>query len=151
MIAWRISSPDRANLGGEESREKGGRWHRPGRPLVYCSSSCALATLEFLAHLDGEAPDDLVAMQIDIPDVLRVDERGVHELPPDWREPEHPACQNAGEQWLDTSHAERAAVLRVPSAVVPLEWNYLLDPAHPDFARIRLADAKGYALDERVA
>lgn len=149
MIAWRISSPDRATLDGEETRKTGGRWHCPGRPLVYAASTCALATLEFLAHLDG-APGPLVAMRIDVPDGLRIDEQAVDELPDDWRTPEHPACRASGQRWLDRSPEHRAAILRVPSAVVPLECNYVIDPAHPDFARVQMQEAVDYTLDARV-
>src|SRR5688500_16590089 len=90
MIVWRISSPDRVALDGEESREKGGRWHHAGRPLVYGASSCALATLEFLAHLDGDEPGTLVALRIEVPDDLRIDEQPAQSLPADWRTPQHP-------------------------------------------------------------
>jgi RES domain-containing protein len=150
MLAWRITVPSRVALDGEESRDKGGRWHCPGRPLVYAASSCALATLEFLAHLDGASPDDLVAMRIHIPDDLKVDELEAHALPPDWRTPEHPECRGVGQRWLERPPESRAAVLRVPSAVVPLESNLLIDPAHPDTRAIRVAEVHDYRLDARV-
>lgn len=150
MDAWRITVPSRVALDGEESRDKGGRWHHPGRPLVYAASSCALATLEFLAHLDDASPDDLVAMRIVIPDELRIDEMEAHVLPPDWRTPEHPDCRTLGQRWLEQAPAARAAVLRVPSAVVPLESNLLIDPSHPDVGAIRVAEVNEYRLDARV-
>ena len=150
MIAWRITEPSRVALDGEESKAKGGRWHCAGRPLVYAASSCALATLEFLAHLEDDSPHDLVAMRIEIPDELRVDEVEAHALPADWRTPEHPDCRACGQRWLERPVERRAAVLRVPSAVVPLESNLLIDPAHPDARAIRVAEVHDYKLDARV-
>ena len=150
MIAWRITTPSRVTLDGEESRDSGGRWHEPGRPLVYAATSCALATLEFLAHLDGPPESRLVAMHILLPDELQVDRMPVDALPPDWRTPQHPECRTLGQQWLERPHGERAAVMEVPSSVVPLERNILIDPTHPDAARIRVQDVHDYALDARV-
>ncbi len=89
-------------------------------------------------------------MQISIPDDLRIDTHDAEALPDDWRAPEHPACRALGQRWLDLPVASRAAVMRVPSAVVPFECNYLIDPAHPDFARVRLLETADYTLDERV-
>ena len=150
MFAWRITTPSRVTLDGEESRDSGGRWHEPGRPLVYASTSCALATLEFLAHLDGKPASGLVAMHIHIPDGLRIDCMPVESLPADWRTPEHPECRALGQRWLQRPHASRAAVLEVPSAVVPLERNILIDPTHPDAAAVCVHDVSDYALDARV-
>jgi RES domain-containing protein len=150
MFAWRITNASRVTLDGEESRDSGGRWHEPGRPLVYASTSCALATLEFLAHLDGDPADELVAMQIHIPEELGDDHLPQDALPPDWRTPQHPDCCAMGERWLRRPHDDRAAVMKVPSAVVPLEFNVLIDPTHPDAAAIRVHEVHPYALDARV-
>jgi RES domain-containing protein len=150
MIAWRITTASRVALDGEESRENGGRWHEAGRPLVYAAASCALATLEFLAHLDGGPSDKLVAMHILIPDELRIDTMPPESLPPDWRTPRHPDCRACGQRWLERPHSDRGAVLQVPSAVVPLEFNVLIDPTHPDAAAIAVHRVHDYALDSRL-
>ncbi|MES2523815.1 MAG: RES family NAD+ phosphorylase [Gemmatimonadota bacterium] len=150
MKAWRITTPGQVSLDGEESKAKGGRWHRAGRPLVYAATSGALATLEFLAHRNGDTPPDLVAMAIDIPDGIRTDQLSTDALPDDWRTPNHPECCAIGEQWLSGPAEARGAVLRVPSAVVPFEENLLIDPAHPDAREIVVAAVEEYRLDQRV-
>jgi RES domain-containing protein len=146
---WRISGAGRVALDGEETRKEGGRWHRPGRPLVYTASSCALAVAEFLAHLDGD-PGTLVALEIEIPDDLRRDCIDVSHLPDDWRTPRHEHCCRSGEEWLSRSAEQRGALLLVPSAVVPLEQNVVIDPWHPDATRISIRHVHDYELDERL-
>ena len=89
-------------------------------------------------------------MHIEIPDGIAVDEMPVDALPPDWRTPRHPECCSLGQRWLQRPHSARGAVLQVPSAVVPMELNLLIDPTHPDAAAIRLREVHDYALDARV-
>ena len=71
---------------------------------------------------------DLVAFEIDIPDTLEIESVALADLPKDWRLPGHPGCRAIGDTWLAE---ERTAVLRVPSAVVPEELNYIINPRHP--------------------
>lgn len=149
MRAWRISATGRAVLDGEESRKDGGRWHRPGRPLVYAASSCALALAEFLAHLDDD-PGTLQAIEIHVPDDLRLDCIESSMLPPDWRTPRHEGCCRSGEDWLSRPFDDRGAVLLVPSAVVPLEQNVVIDPWHPEISRIVIQAVHEFQLDDRL-
>ena len=149
MKAWRISGTGRTVLDGEETREEGGRWHRAGRPLVYTATSCALALAEFIAHLDGD-PGTLVALEIDVPDDLRRDCIDQSALPADWRTPRHEQCCRSGEDWLARHPSERGAVLMVPSAVVPLEQNVIIDPWHPDASRVSILQVHDFELDERL-
>jgi RES domain-containing protein len=147
--AWRIDGTGRGALDGEESRDDGGRWHRPGRPLVYAASSCALALAEFLVHLKEET-GTLQALEIDVPDDLRFDYIRADSLPEDWRTPRHEACCDSGEQWLATPFEKRGAILLVPSAVVPLELNVIVDPWHPDAARVSIVETHAFPLDDRL-
>jgi len=71
-----------------------------------------------------------------------------HELPPEWRRhPPRAATQRIGDDWADQ---ERSAILRVPGAIVPEEFNYLLNPAHPDFPRIDIGAPEDVTLDPRL-
>ncbi|MEX2081250.1 MAG: RES family NAD+ phosphorylase, partial [Dehalococcoidia bacterium] len=129
---WRLTKRRYAHdaLSGEGARLYGGRWNPRGVALVYTSGSQSLAILELLVHLDLEqVPPDMVAIPIDIPDSLAMDTLEPESLPGDWRRyPAPAALARLGADWAESGHA---AVLRVPSALVPEEWNYLLSPSHP--------------------
>lgn len=121
---------------GEGARRYGGRWNHVGVPAVYTAAHLSLAVLEILVHVSAEddLPADLVAIAADLPGDLGIDRMGVDELPSDWRRtPAPPTLAERGTAWLTAS---RTAVLAVPSAVIPGETNYILNPAHPDFRRI---------------
>lgn len=136
MIAWRLVKRRHvANaFDGEGARLYGGRWNLRGDAAVYLSGSLSLAALELFVHLlpeDASLP--LAAMRVEIPEWLRIDELAVDELPADWRaEPGPIACRKLGSQWLGSSFSGKGngALLRVPSVIVPHEYNYLLNPAH---------------------
>jgi len=109
-----------------------------------------LAVLEVLVHVTAveDLPTDLVAIAADLPDDLLIERLRVEDLPRDWRRTPAPAAlADRGTAWLA---ATRTAVLAVPSAVVPPESNYILNPAHPDFRRIVVGRAEPFGLDPRL-
>jgi RES domain-containing protein len=116
--------------------------------MVYTSTSPALASLEFFAHLDPTvAPDDLVITSATIPDGAAIGRIAMQELPDDWRATDNAITQRRGATWI----ARQASVaLEVPSIVVEGDWNVLLNPAHPDFARIIVDEPKPWSFDERM-
>jgi RES domain-containing protein len=116
---------------------------------VYASATLSLAALELFVHLEAEdAPEDLVAVPAEIPDDLRRLEIAMDELPADWRRyPAPERLADLGSAWV---RAGTTAVLVVPSAVIPQERNYLLSPAHPAFARIRVGRATPFSFDPRL-
>ena len=117
--------------------------------MVYTSGTVALAALETLVHVDpDEAPEDLVVISAEIPEELAVHRVTDRDLRKGWRATPAPrALQQIGLDWIRKG---RSAVLEVPSAIVPDERNYLLNPAHPDFTRIRRGRPRGFALDPRL-
>lgn len=149
MLVYRICRRPFQALDGEGARLYGGRWNRPGLPVVYTAGSLALAALEYLAHVDpDDAPADLVVLTVELPDDTPLDAVDAATLPPDWaRAPEHPACQAAGDAWLRRGAALACAV---PSALIPEERNVLLDPRHPHFARVQLVAVRDFAFDPRL-
>lgn len=149
MRTWRIARRAYQALDGEGARLNGGRWNSEGVPVVYTSHALSLAALEYLVHVDlAEAPTDLVAIEIEIPDDVRVSEVSVHELPADWNlVAEHSACVAAGDDW---AAAARTLALRVPSAVIPQESNVLLNPRHADAGRVRVVATHDFVLDPRL-
>ena len=117
--------------------------------VVYTSSTLALAVLELLVHVDPEEmPTDLVALCIEGPDATSQHRVPIETLPPEWnRVLDHPACRQAGEDWVREGGS---ALLRVPSAVVPEEENVLLNPAHPEAAGFVVTGRRAFALDPRL-
>lgn len=148
--AYRIVKTKRASTAfdGEGARRSGGRWNSVGVPVVYVASSAALAALEVLVHLDDSAllpAYSLIGVEFE---QEWVETLAPTALPPEWHVfPAPPACATLGDDWFQS---KRSAVLRVPSAVVPLEWNFLLNPRHPDFEKIEIGETLPFGFDERL-
>ena len=149
MRVFRICKKAHAAFDGEGARLHGGRWNRKGTAVVYASESLALAALELLVHAEPAVlPDDLVAVAADVPDTVRVESVAIRDLPRDWRR--HPPPEALAERGSEWARAGRTAVLAGPSALVPRERNFLLNPAHPDFRKIRPHKPEPFALDARL-
>jgi RES domain-containing protein len=148
---WRLTSAryGASAFDGEGARLYGGRWNHPGIAVVYCSATLSLAALEYFVHVEPDlAPSSLVAVAADLPAGLDVEALEVEALPADWRTyPGPERLRDLGTGWV---RAGRTAVLQVPSSVIPHEMNVLLNPAHPDFARIHIRGAEPFSFDPRV-
>ncbi|MGB6486301.1 MAG: RES family NAD+ phosphorylase [Steroidobacteraceae bacterium] len=142
MDLWRLyRSAHGPGLDGAGGLHAAGRWHRFGRRVVYFGASAAIVVLEKLAHVDPAAlPGDLLlgrfAGELSVEPVTE---------PLDIRD--LVACRACGERFLDAS---RACALRVPSAVLPEETNYLVNALHPETVRIRLVSERLFFFDERL-
>jgi RES domain-containing protein len=149
MRSFRICSSRHPPLDGEGARLAGGRWNPPGIPVIYMSASSSLAVLELLVHTDSDLlPTDLSIVELQIPDTIRIEIVDPATLPADWREyPAPESLQAIGARW---SRARRAPVLAVPSAVNPMELNYLVNPDHPDASRATLVTARPFVFDPRL-
>ncbi len=149
MILWRLTRAKHQALDGEGARVNGGRWNSEGVPVVYLSSSLSLAALEYLVHIDpADAPTDLVALGIEVPDDVAVEEVTPPSLPGDWfTVPDHPACTGSGDAWAARGSS---LLLRVPSALVRTESNLLMNPRHPDAARVRTVRSERFSFDPRL-
>jgi RES domain-containing protein len=132
---WRICRAPFQDLDGEGAKLHGGRWNSEGIPVVYLSTTLALAAMEYLVHVDVRtAPSDLIAIELDAPDDLSREEVDPKTLPEDWNVvSDHPRCVDLGDEW---ARRGEAALLFVPSAVIPNSWNVLLNPLHADSARV---------------
>ena len=123
----------------------GGRWTTPRTPAVYASLSPATAMLEYLVHLEGETPQELLLATASLPieSVL-----AQLELPSDWKErPYRDSVRQIGDRW---SKEKKSLALRVPSAVCENDCNLLLNPEHPDFAKLRVDQQTPMKLDPRL-
>ena len=146
---WRITRAKHAAFDGHGARRHGGRWNRAGTPVVYTSASLALAALELFVNLERpNPPGDLVAISADIPETLTISRVPPAELPPSWRSyPPPEALADLGTRW---ARELKSLVLAVPSAVIPQELNYLLNPLHSDFKRIRAGKPEAFRFDPRL-
>ncbi len=149
--AWRIVHQRIADtsFSGEGSRKRGGRWNSRGYRAVYVSDSLALATLEILVHgVPFEALGQFVSIPVTIP-VKLIQPIDIDELPTGWRnDPPPKQLQRLGDTWLG---GQRFAALKVPSAVIPIEFNYVINPNHPDFDKIDIGATQRHAFDSRLA
>ncbi len=152
MRVWRLCRKPHARepLSGKGGSIVAGRWHEKGSRIVYTAGTLSLAALELLVHVGvNHAPSDLVAVEIVIPDDVEVGELPPSDLPRNWRDVPAPRrLQQLGTKWL---RGRKSAVLRVPSAVIPAESNFLLNPLHPDASRIRVMGVTSFELDPRLA
>jgi len=130
-----------------------GRWNPAGQYVIYTGGSLALSCLEKLAHTSGTSlyAGNFSVTIYDIPDKLSITEIMLPQLQKhsvEWYKViNYPITQGIGFDWLQD---RETAVLKVPSAIIELEYNYLLNPAHPDFNKIRIADVRPFTFDTRL-
>jgi RES domain-containing protein len=148
--AWRIVQAGLAAgaFSGEGARQYGGRWNHKGVPMVYTAASVSLAALEMLVHLDSARfLDCFVCIPVDFDD-SRCRKINVSVLPENWNtHPPSPATRDIGSEWIRSGSSP---VLAVPSVPVALETDYLLNPAHPDFPKLRIGTAQSFQYDRRL-
>jgi RES domain-containing protein len=149
-VGWRIAKATRAATAfdGEGARLYGGRWNSPGTAMVYTAESRSLAALELLVHLQASqllmSYSSISATFGD--ELLEVVTPAT--LPADWdRSPAPVALQEIGDRWVATA---RSAVLQVPSAMVPTERLFLVNPNHTDFGRVAIGAPTPFQFDPRL-
>lgn len=153
MIVYRIEREKylKTTLTGiGASMSRGYRWNSLNTKLVYTAESRALATLEVSVHLDlsEDLPTDRYYMEIEIPDDITLQEVKIEDLPEGWdSKPPAIITQTIGDDFV---HQNEAAVLKVPSSIVPQEYNYLINPNHPDARKIKVIGKIAMHFDSRV-
>jgi len=148
--AWRIVNARNAAtaFSGDGSRRSGGRWNSRGYRAVYLADSLALATLEVMVHGVSYATlQNYVCIVATIPKKI-IQEVDLKSLPGNWQDDLPPAeVRELGDRWLNE---QKSAALKVPSAVIPVEFNYVLNPRHKDFGKIEIAEPLSLAFDKRL-
>lgn len=148
MILYRISSARYADdLNGNGARLYGGRWNSEGRAMVYLASSRSLAILESLAHLSPtNIPSDYVMLTIDVPDdFFAID---IKLLPNNWNEyPEPNILKQIGNSFLQKNEY---LLLKVPSAIVSQEFNYLMNPMHQKAGKVKIVNKAPFSFERLV-
>lgn len=135
---------------GEGGLHVDGRWHMPGKRIVYTAQSLSLAQLEVLVHIaDRRQIPSLAHAVAGIPDTVKIATVDHSALPADWRRfaPYSAVTQHLGMAWLSEMSS---AVFKVPSAVSETEWNFLLNPVHADFRLLNLGVSKDFSMDSRL-
>lgn len=134
---------------GEGTFRYGGRWNHPGTRLLYTAGTLSLATLELIVNIRsvGLLPAySFVEVEIEEQMVMSVEK--FCRLPRDWDDhPPPPTIQQIGSDWVESM---ASAVLKVPTVILPNEFNYLINIAHPSFSEIRLGNPKPFTLDKRL-
>jgi RES domain-containing protein len=148
MVVFRISSCRFINdLSGTGAAMYGGRWNGLGTHMVYTAGSASLAMLESLVHFGGRIVGDYCQLALEIPEE-RIEELKEDILPGNWRESPPPdMLKTFGNQFITEG---KALVLKVPSVLVPDEANFLLNPEHPDFKKVRILVHSKVRFDERL-
>ncbi len=154
LSLWRIAKAAYAHsaLSGEGARHYAGRWNLPGLPAVYLSGHPALAALEVFVHLRMfDQHIRFVLIRVDIPAGMEVSRP--QPLPTDWHRPGPTAddlpraSQQVGQRW---AQQQQTLLLRVPTVLLKHDYNYLLNPQHPDFTRVTVHEPEPFTFDGRM-
>ncbi|MEJ7767455.1 MAG: RES family NAD+ phosphorylase [Chitinophagaceae bacterium] len=151
MIVFRIAKKKHRSddLSGGGAAQEGGRWNNEGVFALYTSESRALAMLELLAHVEEmELPQNLFVMTIKVDDVAPVFQMDDASLPVDWRIPENLALKELGDAFFEE---KKYLALKVRSAVMPQEYNFILNPLFPRYHDlVKIIKVEEYNRDERL-
>lgn len=150
MIVYRICNSIYANdLNGTGAKMYGGRWNSKGIPMLYTSSSRALAALEVLVHLptNNVKPVDFAVVSISLPD------NSIEEI--DYKKLKNEIDENGlnsnfrwiGDNWIKKN---TSLLLKVPSVVIKEEYNFLVNPLHKDFHKIKILSIQKFNFDSRL-
>jgi RES domain-containing protein len=147
MILWRISN--HADLSGVGGLYASARWHTQGKPVVYLAETPSAALLEILVHLElqeAERPDRYRLLKVEVDEGTAFEEVELSSLSSEWQKDEQ-QTRARGDAWAEKGET---VLLRVPSAIAPETWNWLLNPRHKDAAQARIIASATYPYDPRI-
>ena len=150
MQIWRICRERFAgeSFSGLGARRFGGRWNSPGVPMVYASSSLALAAIELFVHLEPNLqPNDLVSIAATLPDGEPAQRLGPDQLPPTWWTDDFEPLRAIGDAWV---RDKTSLAIEVPSAALRTDWNVLVNPLHPALNHISVEKPRPFHFDARM-
>lgn len=149
MDVYRISSAlyikDLTGLG---PKTYGGRWNFKGIPAIYTSETRALAALEFLVHVKTRTADNLKIATISVPDSIVPLGFRIETFPKGWRD--HPPPVKLAEIGTDWLKSLKSLLLRVPSAVIPNEFNLIINPMHKDMKYVKIIHVENFTYDKNL-
>jgi len=150
MKVFRLSKKKYSKeLNGKGASKSGNRWNSKGTEIIYTAESRALAMAEVAVHLTLAAlPSDYVMIEIDIPNSIKIKEIKLKDLPSNWSDhPPSAGAQKIGDNFIDTIEY---CLLKVPSAVVQGDYNYLINPYHKEFKKIKVINVFDFPFDRRI-
>jgi RES domain-containing protein len=150
QAGWRLVPEDQAAtpFDGEGARLFGGRWNSVGVPMVYASEHQSLAALELRVHIDRTRMRRRYKCFVFRFDKQLMSVLPIAALPQDWmQEPPRPSLQLLGDNWVNSS---ASVILAVPSVIIPAELNFLINPRHTDFAKLKIEEPTDFAFDPRL-
>ena len=150
MTVYRLSKEQYKNdLSGKGAEKAGGRWNSKGITVLYTSASRALCTAEAAVHTPlGVVPKDYHLVTIEFPDSAPPFTMEINDLPANWKSFFHlHATQEIGDRFITEG---RFLVMKVPSAVIQGDYNYLANPSHSLFPLVKIITTEPYGFDERL-
>ncbi len=150
MKVYRLARKKYAvELSGKGSAKSCNRWNSVGVEMIYCAESRALAMAEVAVHLSlATLPGDFVMLEISAPDTLSTIFLKEEDLPDEWNAfPHNVSTQKIGDKFIQS---KQACILKVPSAVVKGDFNYLINPYHDDFKKIKISKMENFPFDRRI-
>lgn len=151
MQIWRICRAAHGStaFSGEGARRFGGRWNSRGVPMVYTSTSLALAAVEYFVHVEPNlAPDDLICISAMLPDDEPARTLQPGDLPDAWWSEESlAATRELGDEWI---RGASSLAIKVPSVPIRPEWNVLVNPTHPRVNEMRIDTPQPFVFDPRM-
>ncbi len=150
LSAWRLVNEDWIDtvFSGDGSRRYGGRWNSKGYRAIYLADSLALAALEIMVH--AVTYTDLqyyLFVEVQFTSNL-IETVPAENLPDNWREDPPPlTTRQLGDRWIE---ARTSPALKIPNAIIPVGFNYMLNPKHPDFDKIKFGRPQPFVFDDRL-
>ena len=148
--AWRLIKAEHADdaFAGEGARRSDGRWNSKGVRVVYTSGSLSLAALEVMVHIPFyTALKNYVCIPIDF-NLNLSQSITTEDLHDNWTtDPIPQSVKELGDRWIQN---QESVILKVPSAIIPVEYNYLINPSHPDFEKVVILSPQKFAFAPRL-
>ena len=150
LVVYRIcDSKYSDDLSGNGAKLYGGRWNSKGNTVIYCSGSKSLAVLELLVHTSiNILPKQLRLITISVPEKIKIQDVSIKNLPGKWKVYPSPfQNQILGDKWLKS---KSTLILKIPSVIIPSEFNFLINPLHKDISSIKIVNKEIFEVDDRL-
>jgi len=149
MILYRLANEEFTHdLSGKGAKLYGGRWNSFGLPALYSTEHISLAVLEILVHTKTlQTPLNYYLITLEIPESAHLISIDYKKLKRNWKD-DPPYLQSIGDEFLNS---KKSLALKVPSAIIELENNFIINPAHPDMKKIKILSCENFIFDKRLS